>query len=317
LEEREITKEFTNTKKKKLTQNPHKRKMGGWSTKEMPLQGGKTIIVTGANKGIGFYTALELGRVGANVTCVVRDAKAGQEAITEMKKIVPGGLFELAVFDISDLAQVRRFAAEFSKQHDKLDTLINNAGVMRLPERELSNDGFEMQLATNHLGHFALTGLLLPLLQRSSCPRVVVVSSVAAYNGVVPDPIDFSKSKLYDPGAVYAESKLANLLFMRQLAKKYPSITAVGAHPGLTSTDIYQHSSYKYFTWAMQHPETGALPILRAATEEGLKSETYFGPRVGMWIGAPYEAWRPPAALSDPLCQQYWAASEQATHVTY
>lgn len=302
-----------------------------WTTANIPSSvSGKTIIVTGANSGTGYYTALGLGQSGANVILACRSTERGEAALKSLRGAVPNGNFELKKLDLSDLSDVRRFADEFLKEEKPLDVIVNNAGIMKPPYSK-SVDGFESQMAANHLGHFALVGLLLPALQKSSQPRVVAVSSLAAWRGsktVSPQNkdeivIDFTKNdgKDYNADIIYAETKLANLLFMKELARRHPGIMSVAAHPGITASNLWQHTPKQdMLKKIMQSSENGALPLLRAATEAhgNLKSgESYFAPRGFGWAGAPVSGWFPPLAKDEQFCKAYWAASEAATGVKY
>ena len=198
---------------------------------------------------------------------------------------------------MSSLQSVRAFAKRFaSRPNPVIDTLINNAGVMMIPQRQESPDGFEMQFATNHVGHFALTGLLLPNLKDSKSPRVVSVSSLAAWSSKLkPGAIDFECKTGYNPGQVYHNTKAANLLFMKELSARYPKILAVAAHPGVSSTNLQTNTKYDKIRWMMQTPESGALPSIRAATDANAKPCSYFAPRFSTF-GAPTWGIIPPNA---------------------
>ena len=187
--------------------------MSGWTESEIGDQSGRIAVVTGANSGIGYVTALELARNGARVIAAARSEERGREAVELMQKEGLAGSVELALLDLADLAAINAFAERFTTEHARLDLLINNAGVMMPPERQTTRDGFELQIGTNHFGHFALTGRLLERLLATSGARVVTVSSIAHRHG----RIDFddlgSQRKRYDRLGTYAQSKLANLLF--------------------------------------------------------------------------------------------------------
>jgi NAD(P)-dependent dehydrogenase (short-subunit alcohol dehydrogenase family) len=280
-------------------------------------QTGRNVIVTGANSGIGYYTALELGKLGANVTVVSRDAARGAAALAELKATAPEANFTLELCDLSSLQSVRDFAARWKAKNLPLDTLINNAGVMMIPKRELSADGFEMQWATNHLGHFALTGLLLDSLKQSKSPRVVNVSSTMAWTGRLKSskPFDFVQDALYSPAGVYGDTKQANQLFSLELSKRYPQILALSAHPGGSSTNLqkYAFSSGKFM---FQSAANGALPSIRAAIEASPKPDSYYGPRLSIW-GAAVHAIHPPWCKDGTLAKQLWDASTVATKVNW
>jgi NAD(P)-dependent dehydrogenase (short-subunit alcohol dehydrogenase family) len=292
-----------------------------WGPNDIPDLTGKIAVVTGANSGIGYHTALELGRHGAKVIALCRDPTRGKEMLERLRKDAPQGDFELLLADLSSLADVKRAAATINARNKAVDILVNNAGVMMNPKRESTKDGFEMQIGTNHLGHFALTGELLPSLKRSVNPRVVNVSSSLAFAGTFKGgPIDFVVPEaIYNPSKAYGNSKLANLMFTNELAKRHPQITAVAAHPGYSATNLQKHAfGGPLYQLVMQDATVGALPSLRAATAPGLKSGAYYGP----WLvsrGAPsqFYAYMPPQARNADLCRSLWDASVEATGVKY
>lgn len=289
----------------------------GWGTSDIPRLDGKTAAVTGANSGIGYVTALELARAGAEVVIGCRDAKRGEEALQSLRE-QSGGKVELVPLDLASLASVRSFADEVRRLHPRLDLLINNAGIMALPQRERTVDGFEKQFGTNHLGHFALTGLLWPALQASSAARVVTVSSAVTWYGRF-DIDDLQSERRYSPMGTYQASKLANLMFMLELHRRAggPALRSVGSHPGGTSTNLQKHA-YKFsMSLFGQAPEIGALPSLRAATAEDVQSGEYYGPRVMMMRGAPIRACIPPQARSEQTARQLWERSEELTGVRF
>lgn len=289
----------------------------GWSASHVTDFTGKRILITGANSGIGYFTARALGNAGADVIIACRNKEKGEEALAKLRKECPHGKFELRLLDLTDLKDVARFSDEFNAQNVALDVLINNAGVMT-PPYELTKDGFELQLGTNHLGHFALTGHLLKSLLKSESPRVVVVASLAALFAPKhhhEKDIDFTKSESsYSPFRTYAESKLANLLFMRELGRRYPKIVSVAAHPGASSTNLQRHH-YSFAQVLSQSAENGALPTLRAVCE-GTSGE-FYGPRGIGWAGYPKSVSIPHAAKDDAYALKMWQASEKATGVTY
>lgn len=287
-----------------------------WTKKKIGNQAGKTAIVTGANSGIGYYTALELGKAGAKVIIACRDSKRGSEALEQLQKEAPQAQFQLEQLDLSDLMSIRLFVERFLDEHKQLDVLVNNAGIMALPKRELTADGFEKQFGTNHLGHFALTGLLLPSLKKSKSPRVVTVSSgMAAYGNIEMD--NLQSERFYEPMKTYSLSKLANLSFMLELGQRYPWLTSVAAHPGATVSNLQQHK-YKLLTKIIgQHASQGALPTLRAAVEE-TRSGAYYGPRCWFNLrGKPIEVKLPKSVNNGVDHKVVWQASEQLTGVKY
>jgi NAD(P)-dependent dehydrogenase (short-subunit alcohol dehydrogenase family) len=190
-----------------------------WTVQQIPSQTGKTALVTGANSGIGYQAALESARHGAHVLLACRNAAKGQAALERLKREAPGAAAELVEVDMASLASIRSFATAFAGRGIPLDLLINNAGVMALPKREVTVDGFERQFGTNHLGHFALTGLLLPQLLAAPVPRVVTVASLAHRNGKI-DFDDLQSERAYKPLIAYSESKLANILFAKELDRR-------------------------------------------------------------------------------------------------
>src|SRR4051794_25504287 len=248
--------------------------MSGWSTADMPDLNGRFAIVTGANSGIGFHAALELARAGARVVVAARSRERGEAALARME-----GHVELRLLALAALASVRSFADAVD---EPLDLLVNNAGVMAIPRRE-TPDGFEMQLGTNHLGHFALTGLLLPRLLDASEPRVVTVSSTAHRMGKIAFD-DLQSERDYHQWRAYGQSKLANLLFALELQRRSDAagagLLSVAAHPGYAATNLQyvgpemEGSRLKKLlmrlgnTVIAQSDSAGALPTLYAATQD-------------------------------------------------
>ncbi|MGW6980234.1 oxidoreductase [Streptomyces sp. NPDC054932] len=310
--------------------------MPGWNATHIPDQSGRTAVVTGANSGIGYVTARELARRGASVVLACRSAARGRAAVVRLRSQVPGAEVEFIPLDLADLASVREFAAACGKRHARLDLLINNAGVMALPYGRTA-DGFETQFGVNHLGHFALTGLLLPGL-RAAAPgaRIVNVSSGFHVLGRI-DPADADQG---DPGGehgyrrwvAYGRSKTANLLFTHELSRRFEAagspITAVAAHPGYASSNLHSgasklegatlNSRVAAFGNAVlaQPTASGALPTLYAATAPGVRPDAFIGPRFG-WRGAPARSWRARWTLDDRSGELLWAASEKLTGVPY
>ncbi len=290
--------------------------MSNWSTANISNQNGKTVIVTGANSGIGFYTAFELGRAGAFVIVACRDKERGQQAVEKMRQQAPNASFAFDQLDLANLASIRNFSADFLRQGRVLDILINNAGVMALPTRQETVDGFEVQFGTNHLGHFALTGLLLPALHKSVAPRVVTISSGVAFFGKL--EIDNLQSKQkYAPMKTYAQSKLANLLFMEELGRQASWLTSVAAHPGSTITNLQKYQFKTFVNLFGQHAAQGALPSLRAAVDQA-ESGTFYAPKGFFNMrGAPVKIDLPKKALDKSLAGELWCASEELTAVQY
>ncbi|MGW0733796.1 oxidoreductase [Streptomyces sp. NPDC002851] len=303
--------------------------MTGWNASAIPDQHGRTAVVTGANSGIGYVTARELARRGARVVLACRSEERGRAAESRIAAEVPGADVEFAPLDLGDLKSVRAFAAAYEAQ--ALDLLINNAGVMALPYARTA-DGFETQFGVNHLGHFALTGLLLPKLLASPRARVVSVSSgLHALANI--DIGDLNSERKYRRWIAYGRSKTANLLFVHELARRLDaagaSVVAAAAHPGYAATNL-QTAGVKLegrkaaerlvdlFNRIVAQPaESGALPTLYAATAAGVRPDSFTGPRVQGWRGAPAPSWRAKWTLNDVAGERLWAASEQLTGVTY
>ncbi len=295
-----------------------------WTAADVPDQTGRTVLVTGANTGLGLETATVLARSGATVVLACRDPAKAEAAAARI-----GGDAELLALDLASLDSVRAAAAEAHDRFGRLDLLINNAGVM-IPPHQRTADGFELQLGTNHLGHFALTGLLLDLLRDTEGSRVVVLGSLAhkrARGGI--DFDDLQSERKYSRMGAYAQSKLANLMFMyalqRRLAASEARTIALAAHPGFSATELTRHlpgPAQSLYGLAgspfSQSPALGALPTLRAATDPLAMGAHYYGP------DGPFETRGFPvlkasiAAAHDRAAQErLWAVSEELTGVTY
>lgn len=302
----------------------------GWTTSDIPDLTGRRMVVTGANSGLGLSTARELARRGAHVVIAARDPARGEEAVRLVRADVPQASVEAGTLDLADLSSVRAFAA--GQAEHPLDVLVNNAGVMAVPPRRTA-DGFELQIGTNHLGHFALTGLLLPALRRRPGARVVTVSSTMHWFGSM-DLADLNSDRAYDPWTAYNRSKLANLLFTRELGRRAEEggldLVSVAAHPGYARTNLQavgpQMAGRRATGTVLrvatrvigQSAEAGALPQLRAATDPGVRSGDYFGPRgLAGQRGLPKRARRSADARDDTLARRLWDASEELTGVRY
>lgn len=302
-----------------------------WTAADIADQTGRRAIITGANSGLGFETALALATHGAEVTMAVRDTAKGEAAAQEIRARAPQSRVDVRRLDLADLASVDEFAWLWRESHpDGLDLLINNAGIMAIPRRE-SVDGFEMQLATNHLGHFALTGRLLEALRPAS--RVVTVSSQAHRMGRI-DFEDLMGERKYGPWRAYGQSKLANLLFMRGLADRLEragsKVESVAAHPGYASTHLQAVApEMKGRGWQVkvmdvvnkvmaQSAAMGALPTLYAATFPAIRSGDYVGPDgFGEQRGHPRLVGMTPSARDVAAADRLWAVSEELTGVRY
>ncbi|CAM5619397.1 oxidoreductase [Streptomyces avidinii] len=333
--------------------------MPGWKAAHMPDQSGRTAVVTGANSGIGYFAARELARHGASVVLACRSAARGHAAEVRLRAEVPGADVEFLPLDLADLASVREFAAAYGRRRggagggggrgrgtgtgpgrgDTLDLLVNNAGVMALPYGRTA-DGFETQFGVNHLGHFALTGLLLPnLLAAAPGARVVNLSSGFHALGDV-DHTDLNSERGYRRWIAYGRSKTANLLFTHELARRLAAtgseIVAAASHPGYAATNLHVGATPQAGTTltsritvaantlgnaigntvVAQSAASGALPTLYAATAPGVRPDEFIGPRLG-WRGAPVRSWRAKWTLDDKSGERLWAASEKLTGVSY
>ncbi|MFF7200460.1 oxidoreductase [Streptomyces sp. NPDC008141] len=303
--------------------------MAGWSTSDIPDQHGRTAVVTGANSGIGLVTARELARKGARVVLACRSESRGREAESVIRAEVPGADVEFRPLDLADLTSVRDFAASYP--YDRLDLLINNAGVMALPH-SVTADGFETQFGINHLGHFALTGLLLPKLLETPGARVVSLSSFMHAMANI-DIGDLNSERRYSPWTAYSRSKTANLLFVHELARRLGAagsdVVAAAAHPGYANTNLqaagarmagqktkerFMQTGNRIFA---QSAASGALPTLYAATAPDVRPDSFTGPRILGWRGAPAPSWRLSWSSNDVAGERLWVASEQLTGVTY
>ncbi|HSH94384.1 MAG TPA: oxidoreductase, partial [Roseimicrobium sp.] len=289
---------------------------------------GRLAIVTGANGGLGFEAAKVLAGKGASVVLACRSKAKGEDACSRIRSEQPGAAVHAALLDVSDLESVRLFAKQALAEYANIDLLINNAGVMAIPQQR-SKDGFEMQLATNHLGHFALTGLLLPRLLAAPGSRIVAVASIAAKSGAI-DFDDLMGERGYKPWKAYNQSKLANLMFglelQRRLARAGAATTAAIAHPGASTTNLFS----THGAWLSKHvlvpltrslfhpPDQGVLPILFAATAPQAQPGGYYGPDGFMEMkGASASVGVPKAARDENAARQLWEASEQLTGMHY
>ncbi|MFB9314660.1 oxidoreductase [Nocardioides plantarum] len=290
-----------------------------WSA--VPRQDGRRFVVTGANSGVGLETARTLAQRGAHVVLACRNADKGAAAVRDIGRV--DGSVEVASLDVSDLSSVRRFAAEVVAGGD-VDVLVNNAGILGVPFSR-SVDGIELQLATNHVGHFALANLLLPRLT----DRVVVVSSQSHRSGDLQlDDLDWER-RGYSPYGAYGASKLANLLFLAELQRRLTAagstLRATGAHPGSTATGITSSSGPGLFAWVGSwghglvgmKPSQGAMPTLYAATMD-VPGNTYLGPhRLHEMNGWPVGVGRSRSAIDPDLARAAWARSEELSGVTW
>jgi NAD(P)-dependent dehydrogenase (short-subunit alcohol dehydrogenase family) len=297
--------------------------MQPWTFNDIPDQTGRTAIVTGANTGIGLEAARMLARKGAHVVLACRNPEKGRAALVQILAGTPAGRVDLETLDLSDLDSVAAFAGAFVRTHERLDLLINNAGVM-VPPLGRTAQGFELQFGTNHLGHFALAGRLLPLVLRTPGARVVVVASGAQNFGRIDfDDLNWER-RPYRAWAAYCQSKLANMLFalelQRRLSTSGSEVRATAAHPGWTATDLQRTAGAARFLnplFAMK-PADGALPTLRAATDPAAGGGSYWGPSRAFEISGPPAPARISARANDQaVAARLWEVSEKLTGVSY
>src|SRR5215831_16384637 len=295
-----------------------------WTTNYVPGQHGRLAVVTGANTGLGLETAQVLAAHGASVVLAVRDTEKGKRAAARIAGTVPGADVMVQHLDPTSLDSIRAAAGELRARHPGIDLLINNAGVMFTP-KQATGDGFELQFGTNHLGHFALTGLLLEQMLPVPGSRVVTVSSTAHRLRARINFGDLQGERSYSRVAAYGQSKLANLMFtyelQRRLASAATTIIAVAAHPGLAGTELTRHSSAASAALVRlisQKPAMGALPTLRAATDPGVLGGQYYGPgRLLGTRGYPKPAESSGQSRDTAIQRRLWTVSEELTGVTF
>jgi NAD(P)-dependent dehydrogenase (short-subunit alcohol dehydrogenase family) len=294
-----------------------------WTSDEVPGQQGRLAVVTGANTGLGFETARVLAARGASVVLAVRDTEKGKRAAARIAGTAPGADVTVQPLDLTSLESVRAAAAELRARHPRIDLLINNAGVMLTP-RQTTRDGFELQFGTNHLGHFALTGLLLEQMLPVPGSRVVTVSSLAHRIRAQINFDDLQGERSYSRLGAYSQSKLANLMFTYELQRRLSgagTTIAVAAHPGLAGTELSRYTpAIVAFSYARvsQNAAMGALPVLRAATDPRVAGGQYYGP--GGLFGArgyPELARSSQRSRDTALQRRLWAVSEELTGVTF
>ena len=306
--------------------------MSSWTPAQIPDLAGKRAVVTGANSGLGYHTALQLAAHGAQVVMACRDQGRGAEAVARVKAAVPRAQVELMTLDLADLGSIKQFATALGSKSKALHILVNNAGVMHIPESRTA-DGFEMQFGTNHLGHFALTGRLMPLLLAQPAARVVTVSSIMARVGVV-DFGNLNAELGYEQHRQYGLAKLSNQLFMLELDRRAraagTSLISAAAHPGYAATNLQSRgpemSGNRLGGLAMklgnalvaQSDAQGAWPSLYAATMPAVEGGDYYGPSgLGQLRGHPRSI-EPVASARDlGVAGKLWEESERLTGVAY
>jgi NAD(P)-dependent dehydrogenase (short-subunit alcohol dehydrogenase family) len=306
--------------------------MAPWTTQDIPPLAGRTALVTGANSGLGFETSLALARAGARVVLACRNQDKGADAMDRIRREVPAADVQLGLLDLADLEAVRKFASDFSADHEGLDILVNNAGVMAIPRRETA-DGFEMQFGTNHLGHFALTGLLLDSLLARPGARVATVSSEMANIGRMRFD-DLQGSRHYGKWTAYGQAKLSNQLFTLELDRRVTArgvdLVSVAAHPGYAATNLQTVGPQMSGSGLMerlsraanmvfaQSAAAGALPSLYSVTAPGVRGGQYFGPdKLFGMRGHPEPASFVRAAKDPDTARRLWEVSEELTGVRF
>lgn len=302
-----------------------------WTRQDIPDLTGKVIVVTGANGGLGYESSLALAAKGATVILAVRTPAKGEKAKADILKVHPAALLDVMMLDVGNLGSVREFAAAFKAKYDRLDILINNAGIMAVPRQETA-DGFEMQLGVNHLGHFALTGLLIDLIVKTPNARVHNVTSSANFFGTI-NFDDLMGEKNYTRWGAYGQSKLANVFFTFELQER---LTAAGfdtitntSHPGLVLTNLQTNSvqqsganfeAFLYRTlgfFITQDVSMGVLPMLYGATAPEAKGGAFYGPRTLNLRGHPAEKRANKKAYDAAARKRFWDISEALTGVSF
>jgi NAD(P)-dependent dehydrogenase (short-subunit alcohol dehydrogenase family) len=301
-----------------------------WTAVDIPSQKGRAVVITGTG-GIGYETALEMTRAGAEVIMAGRNKDKGEEALKKINKLNPAGNIRFEELDLADLESVKTFGERIRTQRKSLDILINNAAVMNPPQRRVTKNGFELQMGTNYLGHFALTAQLLPLLLRATKPRVVTLSSIAHRSGVI-NFDDLQSEHNYKPMVTYAQSKLACLMFSLELQRRSDAagwgISSMGAHPGISRTELIPNGAGKnspvgiarrlFGPIFFQPAAHGAWPSLYAATAKEATGGTYYGPsRMNEMRGYPTVAKIAPQAKDVKVASELWEKSEELTNVKF
>jgi len=302
-----------------------------WTVKDIPDQSGKTAVITGANSGLGYEASRELARKGAKVVMAVRDAEKGQAAVDRIRAELPTADLELRGLDLGSLDSVRSFAAGVMQEHEHVDILLNNAGLMATPAGQ-TKDGFETQVGTNHLGHFVLTQELMPVLEAADAARVVTVTSGARLQGHTLTETRIKLADDYDPWRAYGDSKLANYQFAIELARRLEaagsSVSSLVAHPGLSHTNLQVATAAAGGTgisggfWKVMARYVGmsalggALPVLRAATDPEAANGEFYGPRWNV-RGAPVKLGPDEKRSAKEDTARMWDISESRTGTVF
>jgi len=304
--------------------------MKNWTAADIPRKNEGLAVVTGSTEGVGFEDALALSSAGWNVIMMGRNPQKGAEAIARIHRMNPKAKVSFEKIDLANLSSITAFASRMISKEQAIDLLINNAGVMTPPKRIETADGFELQFGTNHLGHFALTAQLLPLLRKSTGARVVTVSSVANRAGQI-NFDDLQSKSSYSPMKAYGQAKLANLMFalelQRQSEKHGWGITSMASHPGVSRTNLLITGAGRwsfagimrtFFPFLFQPTAQGALPTLYAATSPNAKGGFYYGPgKMGETRGFPSIAKIPAQAMDLTVSSKLWEVSQQLAKVEF
>ena len=300
-----------------------------WSAAQVPEQSGRVAVITGSNSGIGFETARVLAERGASVVLACRDPRRADDAVRRIRAGAPGVELRVVRLNLASLASVRHAAEEMLADFERIDLLINNAGVMMTPHGQ-TEDGFDLQLGVNHLGHFALTAQLIDAVRAAPGSRIVSVGSIAHRPGVIDfDDLQFER-RSYNPRTAYSQSKLANLLFayelQRRLAAAGAESSSLAAHPGVVHTELSRHVNrpmrtvFRLATGVLgqRNPLMGALPILRAATDPSASGGEYYGPhsRNG-FRGDPVRIESNAASHDQAVAARLWQESERLTGAAF
>jgi NAD(P)-dependent dehydrogenase (short-subunit alcohol dehydrogenase family) len=297
-----------------------------WTNKNINNQSGRTFLITGANSGIGYETTKALYEAGAHVIMACRDLDRAEEAAKKLSSVNAAGSLEIAQLNLSSLSAIKEFADQMIKKHNKIDILINNAGVM-LPPASKTDDGFELQFGTNFIGHYALTGYLYPLLKQTAHSRIVTVSSMAYLHGKI-DFDNLRSERDYEPMREYCQSKLANILFTVELQRRIEAagdtIFSIAAQPGANKTELTRHMSDVDYQAAVERvgelmePWQGALPSLFAAVSDNAIAGKLYGPdQDGGYRGYPAESPITANGLDVEVAKQLWDYAEQVTRIRF
>ncbi len=294
-----------------------------WNTGLIPEQKNRVIVITGATSGLGKEATRVLANKGAKIIMAVRNVKKGLDVVNEISKINDRSDIIVKELDLASLKSVHRFADEMRREYKQIDTLINNAGIMMCPFSK-TDDNFEIQMGTNHLGHFALTGLLMPLIKKGNNARIVVTSSIAhKFGNINFSDINWEKRK-YKTNRAYGDSKIANLYFAYELSRKLKSqnqnIKVTISHPGWTKTELQRHTNLSGLLNNIfaQHVNMGTQPTLRAATDPTAESGDFYGPAKHFEMhGHPVKVKSNKLSHDKEACSRLWDISEQLTGISY